>query len=150
MGLVSWFVDKDQSPKLNPIGVSYEYGKSSKVSLGGYLGYAIFGHDALYPTLWHYEYTCVLLAIKGSYHIPAGSRFDPYASLMLGYNHASQKITTTSLYPGKPISDNKPQPGGPFVGISVGARFFLNERVGIYAEAGIGFVLFQAGLTIKY
>jgi Outer membrane protein beta-barrel domain len=125
------------------IGVTGEYAFTDEISGGGYLSY----------TRWDYGYTGSDIAYnfidfgaRASYHfakllkVPNKS-FDPYAGAQLGFVSSKYDYDT----PG--YSD--PYDGGVRAGLYAGARWFFNEKVGVYGEVGFALCPIMLGATFK-
>lgn len=124
-----------------PIGLSFEHGFSDKISGGAYAAYA----SKTTPTgFGDFKYTYILTAARASYHFDFGvEKLDPYLGVILGYNIASAKWTGTGAVPASSA-------GGFIYGGHAGARYYLSDSIGLFAEAGYGVGNLNAGLTFKF
>lgn len=123
-----------------PIGLSYEHGFTDKISAGAYAAYA----SEKVPTgFGDFKYTYILTAARASYHFDLGvDKLDPYLGVILGYNIASAKWTGAGAMPASSA-------GGVIYGGHAGARYFLSDKIGLFAEAGYGVGTLNVGLTFK-
>lgn len=125
-----------------PIGLSFEHGFSDKISGGAYAAYA---SKTTATGFGDYKYTYILTAARASYHFDFGvENLDPYLGILLGYNIASAKWTGSGAMPATASA------GGFIYGGHAGARYFLSEKIGIFAEAGYGIGTLNAGITFKF
>ena len=124
-----------------PIGLSFEHGFSDKISGGAYAAYA----SKTTPTgFGDFKYTYILTAARASYHFDFGvEKLDPYLGVILGYNIASAKWTGTGAVPASSA-------GGFIYGGHAGARYYLSDSIGIFAEAGYGVGNLNAGIAFKF
>lgn len=124
-----------------PIGLSFEHGFSDKISGGAYVAYASEKQNFGFG---EFKYTYILTAARASYHFDFGvEKLDPYIGAILGYNIASAKWSGAGAVP--PSSA-----GGVIYGGHAGARYYLTDKIGLFAEAGYGVGSLNAGLTFKF
>ncbi|MDE3213821.1 MAG: porin family protein [Bacteroidota bacterium] len=124
------------------LGVSYEHGVTDKISVGGEIGYqgARYNYSG-----GHVNYTGLLFAVKGSYHFATSDKLDPYAGLDLGYVNVSATDHNTSGFSGFTA-----KAGGLGWGIHVGARYYFQPNIGVYAELGANsFSVLGLGVCFK-
>lgn len=123
-----------------------EFGVSDLISVGPYFGFTRFGDQFLGAKL---NYNFYDFGVRGSAHLgePLGisnEKFDPYVGLMLGYLTSSVSVSgggaKSSAYGGGVLR----------YGGHLGARYYLSDSAGIYAEVGYGVVPFMAGITFKF
>jgi hypothetical protein len=104
---------------------------------GGLIGYSGYGSNGnLVPK---YYYSTINIAFRFGYHFNWGiDRLDTYAVVKAGW----------SIYAG----DNLPTTfGWPIAGLNIGARYFLTNWFGFWAEAGIGsYYSVDIGLAFKF
>lgn len=143
LGIGSTFVGTGLESTLPPIGASFEYGVTDKISAGAYLGYAAAKQDV--PFWGEYKYTYLIMGARGSYHFELldTDKFDTYAGLMLGYNKASVKIDKAGAPAGATA-------GGFLVGGHLGLRYMFTDNLGAFAELGYGIAYLQLGVTAKF
>ena len=140
-----------------PIVITGEYGltdalikKTGKgyVGVGGYLAYTANkyswgdynGEDAG----WKYSY--IVVGGRGAFHYQFVDKLDTYAGAIVGYN-----IASSSTYGPSGWSSNYTNSVGGFTySTFVGARYYFTEKIAVYAEAGYGFNLLEAGLAFKF
>jgi len=129
-----------------PIGASLEIGLKENISVGGFFDYSRYGYN-FGGYKWSYNF--IYFGARGSYHFGdllelTESKLDPYAGASLGIRIAS-------------YSDNdgygsfvSPYSGGIITGLHVGARYFLNNNFGGFAEVGYGVAALRLGITLKF
>jgi hypothetical protein len=124
-----------------PIGLSYEYGFSDKISGGVYLGYASTSENF---GVAEWKWTYGMGAARASYHFDFNVEgLDPYLGVMLGYNYAKGDWSSGSF-------NVNPSAGGVLYGGYAGARYLFTEKFGIFAEVGYGIGNLNAGLAFKF
>lgn len=125
-----------------PIGLSYEQGVTNRISVGGYLAFATDKQS--WGSAGQWKYTYILAAARGSYHLPVNSeKFDPYGGVMLGYNVSSVKWDGSGS---EPLSSSA---GGLLLGVHIGSRYWLTDKLGAFAEIGYGAGVLNVGVAIK-
>lgn len=125
-----------------PIGLSYEYGFSDKISGGIYAGYASTSEN-LGVASWKWTY--MLGAARASYHFDFNvENLDPYLGVMVGYNYAEGEWDTGGT------NWASPSAGGVIYGGHAGARYMISPKFGIFAEVGYGIGNLNAGLAFKF
>jgi hypothetical protein len=88
-----------------------------------------------YPLLGNYSFSYIPIGATANYHFNVNNRkLDPFAGLGLGYS-----IVSTS-YAGDYNS------GLYFIG-RLGVRYFLNDNMALYADAGAGAATLNVGVT---
>ncbi len=125
-----------------PVFLRYEQPVADNITVGGDLSYQSKSENYGF---YKWNHTIVGLNGRGSYHfnelLDAPDEWDFYAGVSLGYFFWKTK------YDGSGIFDYTGSGNGGFsIGAHVGARYFINEKIGITAEAGGGSIL--AGGTI--
>jgi hypothetical protein len=127
-----------------PISASVDYGFKEKISLGGFIGFSTEKEDLI---LFKARYTYFLIGARAAYHFDLGvDKLDPYAGAMLGYNAAS---LTLDPDPGPPFN-NIAAGGGVILGGFVGARYYVTDNIGAFAELGYGLGLATVGVAYKF
>ena len=82
-------------------------------------------------------------------HYPVGDKFDLYAGLGLGYAYSISKYTDTN--PNTFVNIQQTQKVLDFdYQATIGARFMIKEKVGIFAEVGWATTTAQIGFTLKF
>lgn len=127
-----------------PLGVSYEYGISKQVSVGGYLGTTANRFDQFRDD-YSMDVFYFITGVRASYHLNKllGSRkFDPYAGAVVGYNFF-QLNDPEDRYRG-------PELGNALAGLHAGVRYYFKKHIGLFGELGLGIAVFQCGLALRY
>ncbi|MDR3340692.1 MAG: hypothetical protein LBT25_11505 [Candidatus Symbiothrix sp.] len=123
-----------------PISGSFEYGildnlinGKAGIGVGGYLAYTSWKNKA---TDW--TASDFIIGARGSFHYQFVDKLDTYVGLMLGYD------IYNSSYSG---SD-----GSSSVSFStfLGARYYLTDNIGVFAELGYGVAALELGVAYKF
>lgn len=111
-------------------GASYEYGL--KLQNFGYVGIGgIFRYWGYTTALW--KYTDILIGAQGNYHfILKGSKFDPFAGLVLAYDAGSVS------YSGPFGNYISPSYGGLWLAAQGGVRYWISPTIAISGRIGLG------------
>ena len=125
------------------LGVNGEYAFTDEISGGGYLAF----------TRWDYGYIGSNVAynffdfgVRASYHFAKllkvpNNKFDPYAGAQLGF--------VASSYTNETFGYSDPYDGGVRAGLYAGARWFFNEKIGVFGEVGFALDAVSIGATFK-
>ena len=139
-----------QSPALS---ISYERGITDSfgpgtLSVGGLLGYKHYYYD--FPkTDYKASWTDVLLMARGTYHynLTSNPQIDTYAGLTLGVRLNSYSNNNTNSASQERYNDEGLHLA---TGIFLGGRYFLTDKLGVFAEAGYDMTYFKFGLTGRF
>lgn len=130
-----------------PISVSYDYGITDNISIGGIFSYASTSEDLGFGGMaYSWKYTYMIVGARGMYHFELMDNMDTYAGLLLGYNIASAE------FDGDPALEaivGNPSIGGVAWGLTAGTRYHFTEKFGAFAELGYGVSVINLGLTYK-
>lgn len=131
------------------LGINGEYAFTDEISGGGYFAYTRWNYGG-----WGYggyssdiSYNFFDFGVRASYHfgkllkVPT-DQFDPYAGAQLGFAASSYD------YDGPGYSDAYDR--GVRGGLYAGARWFFNEKVGVYGEVGFALCPVMVGATFKF
>jgi hypothetical protein len=124
------------------MGVIGEYAFTDEISGGGYLAYSRYDYGVA-----NVHYSFIDFGVRASYHFAkllklSEKRFDPYAGASLGF--------VASSYNNDYANYNDPYNGGFRPGIYAGARWFFNEKVGVFGELGFAVSVISVGATFKF
>jgi predicted porin len=126
---------------VNP-SISAEYGITEQISVGGTAGFSVSKFSG--PG-YEYKYNGIFFGGRGSYHFLTSEKLDPYAGLSLGYVSVSVKDKSGTA---TVISPKGSSLGW---GAHVGARYYFQPNIGVYAEAGASsFSILNIGATFKF
>ncbi len=126
-----------------PISASVDYGFKEKISLGGFVGFSTTNEDLGF---FKVNYTYILVGARAAYHFDLGvDKLDPYAGAMLGYNVANVGFEPD---PGPPF--NNITAGGVILGGFAGARYYITDNIGAFAELGYGLGTATIGVAYKF
>ncbi len=127
------------------VGINGEYAFTDEISGGGYAAFTHWGG-------WTYgNWNFFDIGARASYHFAKllkvpNKRFDPYAGAQIGgafsnysYNGNNLGIDYTGSYD-----------RGVRAGLYAGARWYLNDRVAVYGEAGFALCPIMGGVTFKF
>jgi len=146
---------------LGPVGLTYEYGISPKISAGIQVAYGTLknvqtekdgmGTGKDYIVTQKMDQISAIL--RGNYHLGSSEKFDPYIGLGLGYGNFKYKSTSND--PSDTQADlayyNISVPGALGITGQVGAKYYFSSSVGAYAELGyLAGSFAQLGLTVKF
>ncbi|MBI3511297.1 MAG: hypothetical protein HY064_11580 [Bacteroidetes bacterium] len=150
---------------LPPISFSFDYGITGAISVGGYLG--VTGASYIYSAWencgngngngqyytdtykWHYD----IYGIRGAYHFAQFikmDKLDAYGGIMLGYDYAHYRYTTTSTCPGHVGYYGSITYGGAVFSAYAGARYRFTDKIGAFAELGYGISYLTIGVNFKF
>ncbi|MGA0556298.1 hypothetical protein ACO2Q8_06595 [Larkinella sp. VNQ87] len=127
-------------------GASFELGFTDQVSAGGFFDYALTG-TKVGDRRWKAQFFNV--GVRGSYHLArllgiGDDKFDPYAGLSVGTRsslHRDQVDQTGQLLP---------RPKGIFPGVHLGGFYRFSQKIGGFAEMGLGVAALRLGVTGKF
>ena len=126
-----------------PISASVDYGFKEKISLGGFVGFSTTNEDLGF---FKVNYTYILVGARAGYHFDLGvDKLDPYVGALLGYNAASVGFEPE---PGPPF--NNITAGGVIFGGFAGARYYITDNIGAFAELGYGLGTATIGVAYKF
>ena len=121
-----------------PIFVRFEAPVADNITVGGGLSYQSKGENYVG---YKWRHTIFGLTGRGSYHfnelLEANDDWDFYAGLGLGYYFWNTSYDDS----GSSVNWSGTNYGGFSVGIHLGARYFVSEKVGLNLEVGGGTVL---------
>ena len=147
---------------LGPIGLTYEYGASEKISAGVQIAYGTIknvstekdglGNGKDYITTQKLDQLSVIL--RGNYHFGSSPKFDPYIGLGLGYGNFKYKTTSNDPTDNDAFFTQYYKISVPTsFGITgqVGAKYYFSDNIGAYAELGyLAGSFAQIGVTAKF
>jgi len=92
------------------------------------------------------NYKAFSILARFNFHFGNSDRFDPYAGIGLGYRNNNYSYTG-----GDPDSQPTDINGFFHMGadLTIGARMYLTNNIGIYAEVGVAKTPIQVGLVVK-
>lgn len=126
----------------------WDVGGPGVISLGGYVGYK--GYSYKYSAMgidtkssWNYT----IIGVRSAYHFTGleNDKLDLYAGLMLGYYFVNYKVSNNQGFSGGGGSY-----GNSFsMDIYAGARYYLNDKIGLFGELGYGVAFLNVGAVLK-
>jgi hypothetical protein len=134
-------------------GANYEHGMKMKfgtVGIGGIFRYWGYSEDVGRNS---FKFTNILIGAQGNYHFKmnAGSKLDPWAGVILGYDASSAKWTGAST-PRNP-DPTAPTSGGVVLNAQGGARYWFSPTMAIRGTIGYGSLSYGAldlGVDFKF
>lgn len=141
----TWYSGTYYHPKILPLSGSVEFCLASHVLEKGAIG---AGPYVGYTTLENeyndggYNYSMVLVGLRGNFHYPLVDNLDTYASLFLGYNIISSE--------GFGIPAGPPESSGLRTAFYVGGRYYLMENLAFMAEVGYGISYLNLGIAFAF
>jgi opacity protein-like surface antigen len=139
---------------MGPLYVKYEYAVTDKIGLGMNIAYA--------TNSWSYKYSDGLtntvyqettdrstysILARLNWHFGNSDKFDPYAGIGLGYRDAKWTYETTNPN-GTNVELKSLMPLG--MELTIGARYFFTDNIGLYAELGAAKSVAQFGLAARF
>ncbi len=124
-----------------PLGASFEKGITDDISVG-------VNADYLSNDYFSFKFTAIYLGVRASYHFNnllkiEKDNIDLYGGPTLGYRSFSWKDADQNL------GDN--YGSGVYLGAYVGGKYYLNDRLGLFAELGaIGSANARIGVAFKF
>lgn len=150
--------DSFEFSSLGPAFLKYEYAVSDKIGIGVNLAYASatvsysddfwFVSGTTTPYQETIKWSTISVLARMNLHFGDSERFDPYWGFGMGYRTASWKYEDNDPNWDNSISTKSLMPFG--FETTVGARFYLTDNIGLYAETGLAKAIFQAGLSAKF
>ena len=141
--------------------ISYENGTFPNVgpgtiSLGGLLSYKGISDNYTDGYTYTNKWTYWILGFRSAYHwnFTSSTKFDPYAGLMLGYYFLSHTYSSNDPnynHPGDPYYHYYTDSYGNYASLSLflGARYYVSNNVGFWAELGWGYTNLALGVNFK-
>ncbi|AHJ99318.1 hypothetical protein Hsw_3723 [Hymenobacter swuensis DY53] len=120
------------------------------IGIGGLIGYKGYHYD--YPgTDYKAQWNNVIMLVRGTYHydLLQNNKLDTYAGVSLGVRIERYKDTYYSDALGGRY-DNSYGGANAEAGIFIGARYFLTDNIGGFAEAGYDMSYLKLGLTARF
>lgn len=137
-------------------GANYEYGMKmdfGTVGIGGVFRYWSYSEDFggyYFGDTYKWKYSNILIGVQGNYHfkMKPGSKIDPWAGLVLGYDASSTTYDGPSGY-----NYSSPSSGGLVLNAQGGARYWISPTVALRASIGYGSLSYGAldlGVDFKF
>lgn len=141
----TWYSGTYYSTNILPISASLEFGlanyvlEKGAVGAGPYIAYNTFKNEYRDGG---YNYTVILMGLRGNFHYPLIDNLDTYASLFLGYNLVRSEDFGTPAGP--------PESGGLKSAFYLGGRYYIGETFSLLAEVGYGITYLNLGIAFKF
>ena len=108
----------------------------SAIGVGGLVGFT----SAKMKDYW--TSTDIAIGARGAFHYQFVDKLDTYAGVMIGYNINTWKW--------KGSGSGSTGSSGLTWSTFVGARYYLTDAIGVFAEVGWGYTVLNAGLAFKF
>jgi len=141
----TWYSGTYYHTRLLPLSASVEFGladyvlEKGAIGAGPYIGYTTLKNEY---NDGGYNYSMVLMGLRGNFHYPLVDNLDTYASLFLGYNIISSE--------GFGIPAGPPESGGLRTAFYVGGRYYFMETLAFMAEIGYGISYLNVGIAFTF
>lgn len=127
-----------------PVYVRFELPVANNITVGGVLSYQSKGYNS---SVYNYRVSYFGISARGSYHfnelLDASDDWDFYAGASIGYFFAS--FSGDDFFGSSGLWGNSVS-----LGAHVGARYFINEKIAINAEAGGGSAVGGATIGVTF
>jgi hypothetical protein len=124
------------------LGAGYEYGITPEISVGALIDYYQYSYSAYGD--WGGKYTYIIFGPQGNYHfgkvLKLDSKLDPFAGLVLAYEHISWKWDHSGYDYWSPSSS------GITLGGQAGGRYFFSPQMALYGQVGFGITYLKVGV----
>lgn len=151
IGLISTYYASGLDGVVPPINASFEKAITDNIGVGGFVGFstAKYDYDGYgYDYKWNFTY--IMFGGRGAYHFKVldDSKWDTYAGLTLGYYIANANFKSDDPEVDEDLYD---APSDSEFGWSAfaGARYQINDKIGVYGELGYGLSVFNVGVRWK-
>ncbi len=158
IGLVPTFAADRTNTLVPPVSARLDYVISNNFSLGLYAAYSSVEGETVYPQAGiaeHFQTKMWMAGLRGTAFSNDLNGWRIYGGLMLGYSFPEIDKEVIFLDPDNnrdddPPSFSRPAENGMLFSGYVGAQRFVSQHVALYAEAGFGISLLNAGITYKF
>jgi len=140
-----------------PAFLKYEYGVTDKIGLGLNVAYASAkvsyrdnsflvgnGNDPYEQSI---KWNTMSFLARMNFHFANSEKFDPYAGFGMGFRTASWSYEDNDPDYDNDVSTSNLFPFG--FEMTIGARYYISDNFGIYAETGLAKAVIQLGLNLK-
>lgn len=141
----TWYSGTYYKSQMPPISASVEIGvadhviEQGSIGVGPYAGYSTFKFE---KDEGGYDYSNILVGLRGNFHYHLVKNLDTYFSLLLGYN-----ILISTEF-GIPLGP--PETGRIRSSLYVGGRYYIAEMFALMAEVGYGITYLNFGIALKF
>ena len=118
------------------VGVVDNIAEKGVIGVGGYLGFASYGHTG------YYKVTNIIIGPRGTFHYPLVDKLDTYAGLMIGYNVVSYHWTGIEGIAGSS--------SGLVSSFFIGGRYYFSDAMAAMLELGYGVSYLNIGVAFKF
>jgi hypothetical protein len=157
----------NNSSKLSPIYIKYEYALSAYLSIG--INFAYIHYQDTYTVCgdcpvpltpppppnsvpYYYQETDTYLTWSAlarlNWHFEKSKKFDPYCGVGLGFKYGSWHYLASDPLDERNSTYSYSNPIG--MEITIGTRYYFFNHIGAYIETGFAKSLVQTGLTAKF
>ena len=115
------------------------------LGVGAFVGYQGASYD-LGNGFGKYQYTDIIVTLRGAFHYPVSEQFDAYGGVGVGIRRAGMRYEgTNALFGAAAVGAT-----GGASGLFVGGRYFFSSAIGAFAELGYDQTYLKAGLSLKF
>lgn len=143
---------------LGPLYLKYEHAVADNIGLGLSFAYAENSFSYRYTSTDEAgversykettERSTYSVLARFNFHMGDSPRFDPYVGFGLGYRDAQWKVRSDAPSGSSGVDMKSLMPFG--FELTIGARYFFLENLGVYAEVGGAKSIFQGGLSARF
>lgn len=141
----TWYSGTYYETKLLPLSATLEFALANNVldkgalGAGPYIGYTTFKNEYRDGG---YNYSIILMGLRGNFHYPLVDNLDTYASLFLGYNRISSEEFGIPAGPA--------EKSGIKSAFYLGGRYYFAESFAALVELGYGLTYVNIGACVKF
>ncbi|MFW6020146.1 MAG: hypothetical protein ACOCPM_06155, partial [Bacteroidales bacterium] len=146
ISLISSFTGETELP---PTTVSFEIGVAENIALGVFGGISTSTESNAFSNgkSYRWEHDNIFYGLRGMYYFYSNTGIDLYGGASAGNNSVTSEFFTDDDLREK---DNPTDAGGFIYRAFAGGRYYFSEPFGIYAEAGLGIINLNLGVTAKF
>lgn len=143
-----------QTTNFNPVGIKFERLITDDIGVGMNVFYAksvIEWQDALY--IYKSSIARLRIGLTYNYHFSNSKKWDPYFTAQLGYSNINYTFDQKSIIDSIPVIHPVPDIKFDYpitLRAGIGVRYHFSEKMGMFAETGLGGVMFLVGFSFKF
>ncbi|MFO8055554.1 MAG: outer membrane beta-barrel protein [Bacteroidales bacterium] len=135
--------------KMPNTSLSFEYGITENIGLALNIEYASSQDitNDYSGKQYSWDYTYLSPSLTGHYHFASAMNYSIYGALTLGYSKVDSEYSSID-----DVEQRDPkESNGLCYGAHIGGRYYLNDVIGIYTEAGYGSLsIINMGLSLRF
>lgn len=135
--------------KLPPAMISFELGTGYNIATGVFGGISTSQENINLNNgkSYSWDHQNLFFGVRAMYYAYSSADINFYLGSLAGYNSVTSEFSSDDI---DESNVNSSEAGGIFHSIFAGSRYFFSDPWGVYAEAGIGKINFQLGITAKF